>query len=100
MDKQDEPISHRDYCLLIDGSKHNRNLGCKKHDNAYGINGGGGASERKIADRRFYEHLKSNNDPVAPFAYAAVRLFGWFFFNYKQGVWRGQLSKRLFKGLL
>jgi hypothetical protein len=86
----------RDYCILINGSKHNRNLGCKKHDNAYGINGGGSKTDRRNADKRFYQYLKSNNDPMAKPAYIAVRLFGWIFFNYKSGIWRGQISKRIF----
>lgn len=90
-----QKILGRDYCFLLNSHKYNRNYGCKKHDNAYGINGGGGAKERKQADIRFYEYLKSNNDPMAWFAFAAVRLFGWMFFNYQYGKpWVGQLTKK------
>ncbi|MGI9276585.1 MAG: hypothetical protein ACR2PT_17295 [Endozoicomonas sp.] len=91
---------NRDYCLLLDHTKYNRNIGCKKHDNAYGINGGGSEHDRRIADRAFYAHMKNNNDPMALLSYIAVSTFGWFFFNYHQGFWRGQLSKRIFRGLL
>ncbi len=75
--------------------KYNRNIACKKHDNAYGINGGGGGKERKRADLMLYNHMKENRDPLAIPAYIAIRLCGWFFFNYHKGLWTGQLSKKL-----
>ena len=83
---------HRDYCFLINGEKYNRNIACKFHDNAYGIHGGGNAKDRKMADLKFYHHLRENNDPMAKLAYLAVRIFGWAFFNYKDNkYWNGQL---------
>lgn len=86
----------RDYCFLINGAKYNRNLACKKHDNAYGINGGGNGKDRQVADSKFYQHLRGNNDPMALPAYLAVRLFGWLFFNYTKPrlLWQGQLIKK------
>ena len=95
--QEDAPKLHRDYCLLLDSSKYNRNWGCKWHDNAYGINGGGTGADRKIADQNFYRHLKEHKDPMALPAYVAVRLFGWALFNYHQGLWTGQLLKKIFK---
>ena len=89
---------HRDYCFLIDGSKYNRNIACKFHDNAYGIHGGGDAKKRYELDKAFYDHLKKNNDPMAFWAYLAVRLFGWLFFNYtKKHYWKGQLGKMILR---
>ena len=93
---KDGVILRKNYCLIIDPDKHNRNLGCKFHDNAYGDRGGGGATERKAADRQLLRHMKRENDPLAWPVYYAVRIFGWIFFNYHQGwLWRGQLSKKL-----
>jgi len=94
---EDGTILHRDYCFLMDGEKYNRNIACKLHDNAYGINGGGNSDNRKDADLKFYSHLQSNQDPMAKLAYYAVRLFGWAFFNYndKEHPWRGQLLRKI-----
>jgi hypothetical protein len=87
----------RNYCLFMDGSKYNRNIACKRHDNAYGIKGGGGEMERIKADKEFFNHLKSNKDPLAFIAYWGVRFYGWLFFNYKKTMpWRGQLIKKIF----
>jgi hypothetical protein len=91
------PQTERQYCLFMDGNKYNRNIGCRKHDNAYGINGGGFGKDRLAADMAFYTHLKSNNDPLAPLVLCAVRCFGWFFFNYHGRPWRGQLVRKIFK---
>lgn len=90
-------ILHRDYCFLISGEKHNRNIACKFHDNAYGIYGGGTAQDRKEADLKFYNHLKDNKDPMAKIAYYTVRIFGWAFFNYKdkKHFWTGQLLRKI-----
>jgi hypothetical protein len=96
-----EIILHRDYCLLIDSNKYNRNIACKRHDNAYGINGGGNPEDRKKADLAFYHHMKKHGDPMAKIVYIAIRTFGWIFFNYKSGkLWQGQLIKRIFKSYL
>ena len=40
----------RDYCYFIDHRKYNRNVGCRRHDNLYGINGGGSERDRWRAD--------------------------------------------------
>lgn len=91
----------RDYCFLIDGNKYNRNAGCEKHDNGYGRKGGGCGKTRKEYDRVFFEHLRSNKDPMAIPVYVTIRLCGWFFFNYHTGKpWRGQLVKKIFKNYL
>lgn len=93
---EDGIVFHRDYCFLINGEKYNRNFACKRHDNLYGINGGGSEEDRKKADFLFYEHLKKNKDPMAYLAYLAVRIFGILFFNYKTGfLWKGQFLKKL-----
>lgn len=86
----------RQYCLLMDGSKRDRNAGCKRHDNAYGINGGGSGGDRARADRDLYRHMRSNRDPLALPAYAFTRLLGWFFFNYHGHPWHGQMVRKLF----
>lgn len=101
-DKQDNQVKlHRDYCFFMDGSKYNRNIACKRHDNAYGIKGGGDGKKRKELDRAFYQYMKGNNDPMALPTYIALRTCGWFFFNYKSGKpWKGQLIKKIFKGYL
>lgn len=88
---------HRNYCFLVSGDKHNRNWVCKWHDNAYGINGGGNGEDRLTADKAMFAHMKENKDPLCYVAYIAVRLFGWAFFNYKEGLWRGQLTKKFSK---
>ena len=87
----------RQYCLLMDGRKFNRNIGCKRHDNAYGINGGGAEADRRAADLAFYRHMRSEGDPLAIPVLAAVTCFGWFFFNYHSSPWRGQLVRKLFR---
>ena len=86
----------RQYCLFMNSSKHNRNQGCKRHDNAYGINGGGFAADRARADAALLAHMRDNADPLAVLAYAFTRGFGWFFFNYHGRPWRGQLVRKLF----
>jgi hypothetical protein len=86
----------RQYCLFMDGTKRNRNIGCKKHDNAYGINGGGGEADRLCADMTLFRHMRSNHDPMAPLVLLFTRLFGWFFFNYHGRPWRGQLVRKIF----
>jgi hypothetical protein len=86
----------RQYCLFMDGGKYNRNMGCKRHDNAYGINGGGTSADRLRADRALYDHMRGNADPLAPVVLAFTRLFGWFFFNYHGRPWRGQLVRKIF----
>jgi hypothetical protein len=89
-------VLHRNYCLILNPQKYHRNLGCKYHDNAYGVNGGGGGRERKAADLQLLDHMSREGDPLARPVYLAVRLFGWFFFNYHRGwLWTGQLSKKL-----
>lgn len=87
----------RDYCLFMDGSKYNRNIACKQHDNAYGIHGGGSECDRAKADKELFEHMKKNKDPLVWIAYLGVRFYGWLFFNYqKKMLWRGQLLKKIF----
>ena len=85
---------HRQYCLFMNGRKYNRNAGCKRHDNAYGINGGGTGRDRHIADLALYRHMRAHHDPLAPVALAFTRCFGWFFFNYHTRPWRGQLLRK------
>jgi len=87
----------RDYCLFIDCRKYNRNAGCQKHDNAYGINGGGTEADRKRADRAFYDYMTREGDSLALLCYIVCRSFGWLFFNYHGKPWNGQLVKRLFR---
>jgi hypothetical protein len=87
--------AERRYCLLMDGSKRNRNAGCKRHDNAYGIHGGGNGADRLAADLALLLHMRSNHDPLAGLAYLFTRCFGWIFFNYHAGLWRGQLVRKL-----
>jgi hypothetical protein len=88
---------HRNYCMILDHRKYNRNLVCKFHDNAYGINGGGSGAMRKIVDKELLHNMKSNRDPMAKITYIAVRSFGWLFFNYTSGMpWKGQLIKNIF----
>jgi hypothetical protein len=92
----DGVVLHRNYCLVLNPWKYNRNLGCKLHDNAYGVKGGGGGAERKVADLALLAHMRREGDPLAWPVYLAVRLCGWFFFNYHKGrLWKGQLSKKL-----
>ena len=89
--------TERQYCLFMDGRKFNRNIGCKRHDNAYGIRGGGRAAERLAADMALYRHMRGNGDPLAPVVLGFVRVFGWFFFNYHGRPWRGQLVRKIFR---
>lgn len=89
--------TERQYCLLLDGRKYNRNLGCKRHDNAYGVNGGGFEADRRAADLQFYRHMRDQHDPFAILALAAVTLCGWFFFNYHGRPWHGQLVRKIFR---
>lgn len=81
--------------------KNNRNIGCKKHDNLYGIHGGGNKYDRKKADLILFQHMKENKDGLAPFVYIGIRLFGWLFFNYTKTSmirpWNGQLIYKVFK---
>ena len=86
----------RQYCLFMNGRKFNRNAGCKRHDNAYGINGGGTRADRKAADLALYAHMRGNGDPLARLVLVFVRGFGWFFFNYHGRPWRGQMVRKLF----
>ena len=91
-------MTERDYCLFIDCRKFNRNVHCRKHDNAYGIFGGGNAQDRLQADRHFYVSMRLEGDPMALPCLIVCRALGWFFFNYKSGKpWTGQLVKRLFR---
>jgi len=92
--------TERQYCLFMDGRKYCRNAGCKRHDNAYGINGGGTGRDRARADRALFAHMRGQRDPLAPLVFAATRCFGWCFFNYHRPAWwrpwRGQLVRKLF----
>lgn len=90
-----KPTLHRDYCLFLDSSKYSRNAGCKAHDNAYGIHGGGRERDRRLADAALLAHMREQRDPMAWPAYLFVRLYGWFYFNYHARPWRGQLIHRL-----
>jgi len=87
----------RDYCLFINCRKYNRNEGCKKHDNAYGINGGGNETDRLRSDQEFYDYMQKQGDPLARLSYIACRAFGWAFFNYHGQPWRGQLIKKIYR---
>lgn len=82
----------------MNGRIRNRNMGCKRHDNAYGINGGGTRADRRRADRALYAHMRANGDPLALPVLVFTRLFGWFFFNYHGKPWRGQLVRKIFPG--
>ena len=89
-------LLERDYCLFMDGSKYNRNIACRLHDNAYGIRGGGSEGQRAKADKMLFKHMQENKDPLAWIAYLGVRFYGWLFFNYQKTMpWRGQLIKRM-----
>ena len=91
------PQTERQYCLLMDGRKYNRNIACKRHDNAYGINGGGAEADRRAADKQLYRHMRGQGDPLAWLVLGFIRAFGWFFFNYHGRPWRGQLVRKIFR---
>jgi len=89
-------VRPRNYCRVIDPARYGRNAHCRLHDNAYGIAGGGGGRERRLADGTLRDRMRADGDPAAWPAWAACRLLGWFFFNYHpgRGPWRGQLVRR------
>lgn len=89
----------RDYCYFLDHRKYNRNAGCRRHDNLYGINGGGGERDRWRADRELFDYMEGQGDPMAWPTLLGCLAFGWFFFNYDAGrwAWRGQLVRRFIK---
>jgi hypothetical protein len=87
----------RQYCLFMNGRKYNRNIGCKRHDNAYGINGGGFEADRLRSDKALFQHMRGQGDPLAPVVLTFTRIFGWFFFNYHGKPWRGQLVRKIFR---
>ncbi|MES3151416.1 hypothetical protein [Sphingomonas faeni] len=95
----DETHPVRDYCYFLDHRKYNRNRGCQLHDNAYGINGGGGERDRWSADTALYRRMRGEGDPMAIPTFVACFVYGWFFFNYHPGrwLWRGQLLRRFVK---
>ncbi|MES2497085.1 MAG: hypothetical protein V4618_13300 [Pseudomonadota bacterium] len=81
----------------MDGTKHNRNAGCRSHDNAYGIYGGGTERDRRAADLSLFRHMRANDDPLAPVVLFFTTVYGWFFFNYHGCPWRGQLVRKIFR---
>jgi len=87
----------RQYCLFMDGTKHNRNAGCRAHDNAYGIHGGGTERDRRAADLALFRHMRGNRDPLAFLVLYFTTVYGWFFFNYHGRPWRGQLVRKIFR---
>jgi hypothetical protein len=89
----------RNYCAFLNPRKYNRNAGCRRHDNLYGINGGGSERDRRRIDRELYETMWGEGDPMALPAWLACTLFGWFYFNYHPGtwLWQGQLLRRFVK---
>lgn len=90
------PEMERNYCVFLNPEKYNRNAACRRHDNLYGVNGGGGERDRWGVDLDFYRTMKAQGDPMALPAYIACMTFGWFFWNYHPGlwIWRGQLLRR------
>lgn len=86
----------RQYCIFMDGSKYNRNAGCRAHDNAYGIYGGGSEKDRRAADMALFRRMRGEGDPLALFVLIATSVWGWFFFNYHGRPWRGQLIRKIF----
>jgi hypothetical protein len=83
----------------MDGTKYDRNAGCRVHDNAYGIHGGGTEQDRRAADWALFRHMRANRDPLALVALYFTRVYGWTFFNYHRGwLWRGQLIRKLWPG--
>jgi hypothetical protein len=85
----------RQYCLFMDGSKYDRNAGCRAHDNAYGIYGGGTERDRRAADLRLFRRMRANGDPLAFVVLFFTSCYGWFFFNYHGSPWRGQLIRKI-----
>ena len=88
----------RQYCIFMDGSKYDRNAGCRAHDNAYGIYGGGTERDRRAADLALYRRMRSNGDWLAPVVLYFTTICGWFFFNYQGRPWRGQLIRKIWPG--
>lgn len=86
----------RNYCLFLNPRKYNRNQGCRRHDNLYGVAGGGSERRRWAVDYQFYRTMKAQGDPMALPAFLACLTFGWFFWNYHSGrwPWKGQLLRR------
>lgn len=83
----------------MDGTKYNRNAGCRAHDNAYGVHGGGTERDRRAADLALFRHMRENKDPLALVVLYFTRVYGWTFFNYHDGrLWRGQLIRKLWPG--
>jgi hypothetical protein len=89
----------RKYCVFLDPDKYNRRAGCRRHDNLYGIAGGGTERERWRADQEFLNYMRAQGDPMALPSWIGCVLFGWFFWNYHSGrwPWRGQLLRRFVK---
>lgn len=89
----------RNYCVFLNPAKYNRRAGCRRHDNLYGIAGGGSERDRRRVDREFYAGMRAEGDPMAFLAWFACTLFGWFFWNYHPGtwLWQGQLLRRVKK---
>lgn len=89
----------RNYCLFLDPKKYDRNVGCRRHDNLYGIAGGGTERDRWRVDREFLAHMRAKGDPMALPSWIGCAVFGWFFWNYHSGrwPWRGQLLRRFVK---
>lgn len=89
----------RQYCLLMDSRKYDRNAGCRAHDNAYGINGGGSELDRRRADYALFRRMRERGDPMAFAVLFFTRVYGWMFFNYTRSwPWRGQLIRKIWGG--
>lgn len=89
----------RNYCHFLDPGKYDRNQGCRLHDNAYGINGGGGERDRWHADLTLYRRMRGQGDPMALVTLIGCLCWGWFFYNYhaERWLWRGQMVRRFVK---
>jgi hypothetical protein len=87
----------RQYCIFMDGSRYDRNAGCRAHDNAYGIHGGGSERDRRAADLVLFRRMRDNGDPLAFVALFFTTIYGWIFFNYHGWPWRGQLVRKIFR---
>lgn len=96
---ESKPPQVRDYCYFLDHRKYDRNRGCRLHDNAYGINGGGSEGDRWRADLALFRRMREAGDPMAAPTLLGCLALGWFFFNYHPGrwLWRGQLVRRFVK---